>query len=134
MNASNEQILLDLLKITSIYDFNNAIKFYDLQRIYERKRNYLLHKYFGGHNLKFATRMREIFNEFQNASDEQRAKSIDCEMYFLKKNIRLAKKHKQRTEYSSLVNYYNLLSKEYNRLNQGVNSLIYIYKKIHNAR
>lgn len=94
--------------------------------MYERRKNHLVAKFFDGNILKYSVTMAKIFDQFQTTCQEQEAKQINSEMYFLMKDIRSKKKYKQPN--SLEVSRFNNLSDKLNNLNQGIELLNKMFK------
>lgn len=124
----SNQILEDILKNTDIRTFNLAITNYNIQALYERKKNYLLATYFDGNVLSFSITLRKMFDSFQTTVQEQKAAVISRQMKSLASDIRLKKKYKQ--PHSGQVIEYNKMAIELNELNIGTIELVSIYKKL----
>jgi hypothetical protein len=124
---NEKKILEDLLSSTPIDIFNKAVDNYNLQALYERKKNYLIARYFDGNTLHFSVKMRETFNKFQSGKVESKQRELAVKMKSLLIDINRKKRYKQ--PHSELVEQYNELAYEHQKLNKGINELVKLYKK-----
>jgi len=122
------QILNDVFKMTCVREFNIAMNNYNIQGLYERKKNHFVNTYFDGNVLKYSATMRAIFDKFQTTEQEQRAKYLNDKMSFLLKDIRSAKKYKQFEKYTELSKQYNEMATEHAQLNKGILELANLFK------
>lgn len=120
-------VLDDLFSTTPIDVFNKSIQNYSLQTLYERRKNYLISKYFDGNVLHFSVKMRELFNKFQSEKSELKQKELAIKMNSLLIDINRKKRYKQ--PHSELVQQYNELATEHQILNDGITELVRLYKK-----
>lgn len=122
-----EKVLNDLLSATPADVFNRCIENYNLQALYERRKNYLITRYFEGNTLHFSLKMRELFNKFQSGNKETKQRELAVKMKSLLIDINRKKRYKQ--PHSELVQQYNELATEHQKLNDGIKELVRLYKK-----
>lgn len=127
LTNNEKKILDDLLTSTPVDIFNKAVDNYNLQALYERRKNYLIARYFEGNTLHFSVKMRELFNKFQSGKTESKQRELAVKMKSLLIDINRKKRYKQ--PHSELVQHYNELAAEHQKLNDGIKKLVKIYKK-----
>jgi len=86
----------------------------------------LIRNFFDDNRLLFSIKMSKIFNKFQTTNDEQKARAISNEIYFMKSEVLRKKKYK--LPHKELVIKYNSLVDKLNTLNKPVKKLISLYK------
>jgi len=128
LTKNEKKILDDLLSATPVDVFNKALENYNLQALYERRKNYLVARYFEGSTLHFSVKMRELFNKFQSVKAESQQRELACKLKSLLIDINRKKRYKQ--PHSELVNQYNEKVCEHQELNNGIKELVKIYKEL----
>lgn len=127
LTNNEKKILDDLLTSTPVDSFNKSVDNYNLQALYERRKNYLIARYFEGNTLHFSVKMRELFNKFQSGKTESKQRELAVKMKSLLIDINRKKRYKQ--PHSELVKQYNELATEHQKLNNGITELVKLYKK-----
>lgn len=127
--TTQEEIILNvILSDTDVARFNVAINSYNIQGLYEKRKNHLVNTYFDSNVLKYSVFMRDLFDKFQTSGQEFRGKEIRDKLHHLGCDIKRKKKY-SRPHHGEVVEY-NLLVAEQNEVNEGILRLIKIYKSI----
>jgi len=116
-----DDILIDILKRTTIQDWNKYSESFDIQGLYDIHRVYLINKYFDGNALRYGVKMASIFKPY--TQDEIRAKELNRKVFLFKKYSL----NKRDTE---SVKEYNMMVSELNRLVKPHQDLRKLYIKI----
>ena len=127
LTNNEKKIIEDLLSSTPVDIFNKAVGNYNLQALYERRKNYLIARYFDGNTLHFSVKMRKTFNKFQSGKTESKQRELAVKMKSLLIDINRKKRYKQ--PHTEMVQQYNELTVIHQKLNDGVKELVKMYKK-----
>jgi hypothetical protein len=122
-----QEILDYILDVTDKATFEKALSEHNLHRIYRRKKNFLLYKYFNGNVLHFSVFMTNFFNEFISEGQQLKAAQLSFEIKVLTDNIKRAKRYK--SPYLHWVKEYNGKAIRYNELMKGANRLAALWNK-----
>lgn len=123
------QAILDyVMKDIDCYTFDEGISRGSFQFIYERHKNYLVSRFFGGDTLKYGTIMSDIFREYNK--DTLRLQELKTQIVSLQEKIRLSKKHNgNRIKLAEMVSDCNYFIKEFNDKSKPIRKLINKYLK-----
>lgn len=124
-----DEILNYILDNTKKEVFDLMLDNHNIHALYRAKKNYLLYKYFNGHELHYSIFMSKLFNEFITEGQQIVATQLQYELRVLKGNVKSAKKYG--SPYEHLMKEYNDKVDRYNELMKGVDRLIALWNKRH---
>jgi hypothetical protein len=128
MQCYAQPILDYVMKDIDCYTFDEGISRGSFQFIYERHKNYLVSRFFGGDTLKYGTRMSDVFREYNK--DALRLQELKIQIVSLQEKIRLSKKHNgNRIKLVEMVSDCNYFIKEFNDKSKPISKLINKYLK-----
>lgn len=124
-----DEILHYIIDYTDKATFERALSNHNLHYLYRRKKNYLLHKYFGGNELRYSVYMHDLFAEYIPEGAQVEAAELAFKINKLAGQIRLAKRY--RSPHGEAVKAHNELVNRYNEIMKGTNKLVDIWNKRH---
>lgn len=130
-----EEIIDYVFTNTNVASMNAFTQSHNLTALFYKHKNYLLHKYFDGYDLKFSVFVSDLVNEYMPSSNELRCNEIAVMINTLSYDIKLLKRFAKaepttiRVLLPIKIKEHNLLVQEYNRLTEGLNLFINQYKK-----
>lgn len=124
-----DEILHYIIDNTDKETFEKGLKNYDMHYLYSRKKNYLLYKYFGGHNLHYSVYMHELFLAYIPEGTKIKSDELLTKIKELKSQIRVAKKCGK--PFNQIAKEHNEILMHYRELMKGIDKLIAIWNKRH---